>query len=445
MDIQDSVNLSWIDFQTNLSAFVSALHNDEAFSDVTLVTEDNYQVKSNKLVLCASSLFFRKILTDNPHQQPLIYLKGIAAKDLESIMAFIFNGEVRIKQDCVSSFMSASEDLQIKGFSEELVKLNESIINIQETNIEVIEQENKDGEDHILVTSPNNVNEIKFDNSPDLDLGWCKYFAFISQFGVRYARCNLCKQVMPVEKTFLAKHWTKYHSDYVLPLSLERLKVNEESYTVSNTDGVHESNSDKNNLELERNPEIVELEQNIPKSIKHSDGHVQTEHLNRDDDNDDDELAELPEFWEAGGLCNESLRQKLKSEKFNKCLVCDKLIGTNSKQLLKHWKFYHLEEEVEHSVSLREGVERKKKKKGEVPSMLKYQCYACSCHPRGCDIPKHYSVKTNWEVLARMRSTAGGALEEGADPHTLYMFEKGYTRKFGPTWRSHQRWKGEGK
>ena len=102
MNTQDSVDLSWTDFQTNLSAFVSCLHNDEVFSDVTLVTEDNYQIKTNKLVLSASSLFFRKILTENPHQQPLIYLKGIAAKDLESIMAFIFNGEVRIKQDCVS-------------------------------------------------------------------------------------------------------------------------------------------------------------------------------------------------------------------------------------------------------------------------------------------------------------------------------------------------------
>ena len=76
--------------------------------------------------------------------------------------------------------------------------------------------------------------------------------------------------------------------------------------------------------------------------------------------------------------------------------------------------------------------------------MLKYQCHVCSSHPRGCDIPKHYSVKTNWELLAKMR-LAGGTLVEGGDPHTLYMFEKGYTRKFGPTRRSHQLWRGEGK
>ena len=98
------VQLYWTDYQNNISSFISAVQNDQAFSDVTLVSEDDYQIETNKVVLSASSLFFRKILTKNIHHHPLIYLRGIASEDLKSIRDFIFTGEVQVKQERVSTF-----------------------------------------------------------------------------------------------------------------------------------------------------------------------------------------------------------------------------------------------------------------------------------------------------------------------------------------------------
>ena len=141
--------------------------------------------------------------------------------------------------------------------------------------------------------------------------------------------------------------------------------------------------------------------------------------------------------------------QIIKSINFNKCLVCNKLIGTDKKHLLKHWKAYHFEKELEHSpleIVEIEGTLGKKKRALGIPpggrSRLNYQCKACGSHMRGCDLPRHYKKRTKWGLLAKMRST--GETQEEADSHTLFMFENGYTKHFGPTWKSHQQWKGQG-
>ena len=150
MDIEDKVQLSWPNFENNLFSFVSALQNNPAFSDVTLVTEDDCQIETNKVVLSASSLFFRNILTKNTHPHPLIYLRGICSEDLKSLIDFIFNGEVQIKQERVSSFMSVSEDLQIKGFLEEFVGQQESYEKLEAPIIETIKIENTEYREHVV-------------------------------------------------------------------------------------------------------------------------------------------------------------------------------------------------------------------------------------------------------------------------------------------------------
>ena len=86
---------------------------------------------------------------------------------------------------------------------------------------------------------------------------------------------------------------------------------------------------------------------------------------------------------------------------------------------------------------------RKRGLESEVPSKKLYRCNAvgCSVTPRGCDLPKHYQTKTNWETVQKLRVTMGtSALEkqlEAADPHTKFCFQQGYTEKKLPRWESH--------
>lgn len=74
-------------------------------------------------------------------------------------------------------------------------------------------------------------------------------------------------------------------------------------------------------------------------------------------------------------------------------------------------------------------------------SKAKYKCRGCSLTPRGTDLSKHYKNQTNWDLVRRLRASVGTAaveqLREQADLHTLFIFEKGYTKEKLPTWSTH--------
>jgi hypothetical protein len=82
-------------------------------------------------------------------------------------------------------------------------------------------------------------------------------------------------------------------------------------------------------------------------------------------------------------------------------------------------------------------------KKSEVPSKKKYRCNVAGCAvtPRGCDLPKHYKTKTNWDKVIKSRAVMGTAALERqlgvVDAHTRFCYEQGYTEAKLPQWESH--------
>merc|ERR1712106_461890 len=76
------------------------------------------QIQAHKLILSACSPFFRTVLKQNPHQHPLLYLKGVEFTDLQSVLNFMYHGEVNVAQEELNSFLSVAEDLQVKGLTQ---------------------------------------------------------------------------------------------------------------------------------------------------------------------------------------------------------------------------------------------------------------------------------------------------------------------------------------
>jgi len=109
--------LKWNDFESNVSQAFCELRDEKDFFDVTLVCGDS-QVSAHKVILAASSQFFRNILRANPHQHPLLYLRGVRHKELLSILSFMYKGQVNIAQEELSTFLSVAEDLKIKGLTQ---------------------------------------------------------------------------------------------------------------------------------------------------------------------------------------------------------------------------------------------------------------------------------------------------------------------------------------
>ena len=102
------------DFNQHSFETFKALFQDNAFNDVTLVCEDQRQVKVHKVILSSASQFFKQILLKNPHANPLIYLK-LKYDHLCSIVTFMYLGQCEIEQSNIESFLEIAKDLQIDG------------------------------------------------------------------------------------------------------------------------------------------------------------------------------------------------------------------------------------------------------------------------------------------------------------------------------------------
>ena len=91
------------------------MRDDKDFTDVTLACDDNHIVEAHKVILSTSSSFFDRILKENRHPHPLIYLRGVKGRNLDSVLDFIYHGEVNVEKDNLEEFLQLGGELQIKG------------------------------------------------------------------------------------------------------------------------------------------------------------------------------------------------------------------------------------------------------------------------------------------------------------------------------------------
>ena len=72
--MSEKLCLKWNDFQENLNSAFGSLRQDNAFTDVTLACVDGKQLEAHKVILAASSPFFKNLLGKKKHAQLLIPL-----------------------------------------------------------------------------------------------------------------------------------------------------------------------------------------------------------------------------------------------------------------------------------------------------------------------------------------------------------------------------------
>ncbi|CAG9861202.1 unnamed protein product [Phyllotreta striolata] len=115
----------WNSYQSNLQNAFPKLLTSEHFVDVTLACE-NEMLKCHKVVLSACSTYFEKLLLDNPCQHPIIFMKDMKFNEMQSLVDFMYKGEVNVTQDDLPSLLKSAEALQIRGLcgSDQLLNPN---------------------------------------------------------------------------------------------------------------------------------------------------------------------------------------------------------------------------------------------------------------------------------------------------------------------------------
>ena len=121
MEVCEDLHLKWNDFRLSVSGAFRELRQDGDFFDITLAASDsgNRTLRAHKVLLAACSASFKQMLREQPeikaNPHPYIYMKGVAHNNLESILDFIYHGEVFISQKDLKPFLALAEELKIKG------------------------------------------------------------------------------------------------------------------------------------------------------------------------------------------------------------------------------------------------------------------------------------------------------------------------------------------
>ena len=92
----DNYCVTWHSYSDHLRSLMKELMVNEDLADITLITDDKKQIKANINILSVCSPLFKDILKlkKEKNSSPIIYLRGIQYSEMESIMQFIYLGEI---------------------------------------------------------------------------------------------------------------------------------------------------------------------------------------------------------------------------------------------------------------------------------------------------------------------------------------------------------------
>ena len=113
-----SLKLSNAESLNTQSKFFNELLEEQKLTDVTLASDDGFQIEVHKTVISASSLFFREVVMNSNNLKPFIYLRGVKQEILQSLLNFIYVGETVVKTETVDDLVAIGHELKIIGIME---------------------------------------------------------------------------------------------------------------------------------------------------------------------------------------------------------------------------------------------------------------------------------------------------------------------------------------
>ena len=91
----------------------------EDFMDITIVCDDKTEFRAHRNILSAFSPVMRQMLQSNAKSShPVVFLRGVKKQELESILKFIYLGEVSFNQSRMKEFLAVADILEVNELRE---------------------------------------------------------------------------------------------------------------------------------------------------------------------------------------------------------------------------------------------------------------------------------------------------------------------------------------
>ncbi|CAG0904165.1 unnamed protein product, partial [Darwinula stevensoni] len=112
--MSNKYNLKWNSHHAETFQSFENLRHREMFVDVTLSCNGQF-LKAHKLVLCAGSGYFERVLNKDGSGTPTIHFYGVEMHLLKLLVEFMYCGEVEVPAVDLEKFIEVAENLEVKG------------------------------------------------------------------------------------------------------------------------------------------------------------------------------------------------------------------------------------------------------------------------------------------------------------------------------------------
>ena len=157
--------------------FISPPRNQEAYCDATIVCEGKH-FKVHRMIISAHSKFLKHLFdtaTVGIHHMlvhPVIVLPGVSKKYFETLLDYIYNGQVNIARSDLQNFKEAVTYLEIEGLedgncSTQVNSINYDPLNMLSRSVDYSEEVNVDV-DQIDTTTNNDFKEEPIHNATSI-------------------------------------------------------------------------------------------------------------------------------------------------------------------------------------------------------------------------------------------------------------------------------------
>jgi len=110
------LSLKWNNHRSSFLHVLSTVRKKNKYADATVACDGNFY-KVHKLVLSTCSEYFEQMFEQTDCKHPVIVLKDIRYFDFESLLSYMYIGEVNVEQENLPNLIKAAECLKIKGLA----------------------------------------------------------------------------------------------------------------------------------------------------------------------------------------------------------------------------------------------------------------------------------------------------------------------------------------
>ena len=206
---QEQFNLNWHTYTDHLKEMMLKLMESNETADVTLVCDDRTKFKAHKFVLMSCSPVFQSIINDLPKiGDSVIYLRGVLAEEMKSILQFMYLGQATFYHDRMNEFLNVAKNLDIKEIGKNVIDADEDSQNV-DNNESCVYQE-----DSVISDEIRN-NDVDMSTRPSQDKNEDSSYSLIPDNRKPY-NCQKC-EYQSNHKEHIKRHIRSIHEGIKYP------------------------------------------------------------------------------------------------------------------------------------------------------------------------------------------------------------------------------------